>query len=125
MANPMGAKANYTRSAVNFHNTNNGLAVSGRSGAESFESSFGSFSIAFRFTPAGSRSRNGPRRSPMPVAAGQRRTRRRPLRKAAGTTAANPRYVGVGRWRAPFRAAAGRRNVTHPPRVTQRLPRGR
>ncbi|MDS0794302.1 hypothetical protein NUV26_19245, partial [Burkholderia pseudomultivorans] len=63
MANPMGAKANYTRSAVNFHNTNNGLALSGRSGAESFESSFGSFSIAFRFTPAGSRSRNGPRRA--------------------------------------------------------------
>ncbi|WP_161556536.1 hypothetical protein [Burkholderia pyrrocinia] len=59
MANPMGAKANYTRSAANFHNTNNGLAVFKRSGAESFGSPFGSFSIAFRFTAASSHSRNG------------------------------------------------------------------
>ncbi|MDN7611049.1 hypothetical protein [Burkholderia cepacia] len=59
MANPMGAKANYTRSAVNFHNTNNGLAGFGRSGAESFGSPFGSFSIVFRFTAASSHSRNG------------------------------------------------------------------
>ncbi|UXU86589.1 hypothetical protein [Burkholderia sp. S-53] len=62
MANPMGAKANYTRSAANFHNTNNGLAVFMRSGAESFGSPFGSFSIAFRFTAASSHSRNEPGR---------------------------------------------------------------
>ncbi|KER66628.1 hypothetical protein HR51_37740 [Burkholderia cepacia] len=57
----MGAKANYTRSAANFHNTNNGLAAFLRSGAESFGSPFGSFSIAFRFTAASRHSRNGPR----------------------------------------------------------------
>ncbi|MBR7977128.1 hypothetical protein KDX01_28945 [Burkholderia vietnamiensis] len=57
MANPMGAKANYTRSAVDFHNTNNGLAVRERSGAESFGSPFGSFSIAFRFTRRSQHSR--------------------------------------------------------------------
>ncbi|MCA8038922.1 hypothetical protein [Burkholderia seminalis] len=78
MANPMGAKANYTRSAVNFHNTNNGLAGFGRSGAESFGSPFGSFSIAFRFTAASNDSRNS-RQNGRPACCEQA-TRRSPPR---------------------------------------------
>ncbi|MDS0808049.1 hypothetical protein, partial [Burkholderia cenocepacia] len=71
----MGAKANYTRSAANFHNTNNGLAGFGRSGAESFGSPFGSFSIAFRFTAASRHSRNRPPGGECPCRGGATRPR--------------------------------------------------
>jgi len=71
----MGAKANYTRSAANFHNTNNGLAAFERSGAESFGSPFGSFSIAFRFTRASTHSRSRPEFGPI---ARRRRTTQAP-----------------------------------------------
>ncbi|WP_222707770.1 hypothetical protein, partial [Burkholderia territorii] len=84
MANPMGAKANYTRSAANFHNTNNGLGVFKRSGAESFGSSFGSFSIAFRFTPASTHSRSRPESAKRRVPAARCRTCRRGLGLPAG-----------------------------------------
>jgi hypothetical protein len=84
----MGAKANYTRSAANFHNTNNGLAVFARSGAESFGSPFGSFSIAFRFTRASPHSRSRPEFGPS--------ARRCRTTQAPTATQRLPRSIRVG-----------------------------
>jgi len=64
----MGAKANYTRCATKFHNTNNGLAVFSRLGAESFGSRLDSRSIRFRFGPARSGSRPARGRTAPPPA---------------------------------------------------------